>query len=1071
MITDDMPIYYLDRESNQYMEVTKLYLEEEVNIYDSEGNLVTDDDGNPVTQINKIYIGNKVIDNYYIPELDAGLYCEYSGITALWEFSLNTVSDLTKTIYKQTSHQEEVEKVDEDGNPIYENEQPVMETVTVYDYEPLTVYYDKKTKEYHIREFEGQENEILDPNKQQQYYSVSKDRNGNDVYNLITNMRDYLQAGVLKYYVLDSETGKYFEVAVDDLDMENDKFITARTKYYKRDSNTGQYSEVEEESLDKSNDDYIIAYVNNETGMHVFERHYFETIYDEKVERISSVYIKDIDLYYYDDNRVYYELVYTYVDKVDDEGNIIPNEGTYEVTYREIEIPKWIVAEFVTEDEDIDALILNANAGLGEEDNTVIDTTIEDTDTYVETVSIERIVPGDRKPLYYREADGSYTVVNLNKDRIYGSSMYYIENDEPAFVEITGEEAIAAGIIELYTKNENDQYVIYRDSIIESNIYYKKEKVYDLVSDPDEYLREYTLNLVFGEPKLLPIKIYPLNATRAKMTIEYDSRYIKFFEDGRIAATIGDTIEDTRIIIRSDENPETVYCIIHVNLLTPISKVELDSTNVYEVKVGESVDIRYEIKPETSSIKNIIWEENDKVQIEQIDENTIRVTGLEAGKLNIRGTAEDGYGVSVNISFEVITPVTAFYWDQENIKYVEPEYYYDDEIEQHNIDFPDDPWEAPKVRVPGYHFINVLHNRNYNLYPVIEPDTVEYKGITWTEARETRGTASVSNDNVLTATKLGETTIYGQLTKFPEIDPISLRVFVNKSITAVNVTPSALSMNVNTKKKITATIEPADLTNVSLQWSSSDESILKINNNESDFVSNIIVIESLAIGNARIIATGVDGEEVSTITGSCEVTVTIPAKDITVEGETISDGIIYVGCDEDVNNNTTTISAVITRDDNFSGGDMYKLGVIWSVVDDTIAEVTPNDEKGLTATITGHEKGRTTIIASAADGSGVFGTIQVQVVKLTENIEFDLSDFATDDDGNILMEVGDSFVLSPKFTPESTNEIVIWQSSDETVAKVKESGIVYALSEGNATITVTSTDGSKKEATCGISIQ
>ena len=69
------------------------------------------------------------------------------------------------------------------------------------------------------------------------------------------------------------------------------------------------------------------------------------------------------------------------------------------------------------------------------------------------------------------------------------------------------------------------------------------------------------------------------------------------------------------------------------------------------------------------------------------------------------------------------------------------------------------------------------------------------------------------------------------------------------------------------------------------------------------------------------------------------------------------------------------------------------------------------------------------------------------------------------------MDVNDSLVLIPNFEPiDTTNEIVIWNSSDETVAKVKESGIVYARKSGTATITATSTDGTNLTATCNITV-
>lgn len=1031
MGSQDIPVYYYDKQTNTYLELDK--------VYNKVTRPVDDGNGNITMQEVDYYIGDKIIDRYYVPELDASLHCKYTYARDVWEFVLNTDKDLTFTIYQKQSHIETVPVNDQYGNAVLDDDgNPTYQDIVIDEYLPLNVYYDVRQQKYFIEEYNGEHDVFLDTSLVQEFYQKTGDE-----YSLITKMATYLEI--------------------------------PKVRYYKRDENTNSYNEIKSTDYDVY-DDYIIASKDNQTGTYIFERHYSKEIYDEMVSFTTTVEIKDIDLYYSTTSegpRNYYKLVYTYNDVLDDQGN---PTGQVNVTadYILIPVPSWIVAEFVTLDEDVDALLLNANDNLGTEDNTEEDTTLENIDTYVPSTDITRIVPGRNKVIYRKEADDNYRLVNLNRDTIYDIGEYYTLNEEPDFVEITGEDAINNSIIELYTKNADDTYSIFRGTVIESNVYYIKRNGYTKINDVETYLREENIYLVYGEPQVLPISIYPTGSSRETMHIEYDPQYIKFYEDGRIAAVTGDTINDSKIFIRADKNPDTVYAIIHVYLLTGIKSITFDTTNPGEVNIGESIDIKYRILPETSTNKNIVWtaSEDGKVEFEQIDDETVRITGVSAGNIYITGTAEDGQGSTASFRLEVITPVTAFYWDQPNIKYVAPIYYTIDDIREHNYDNPDDLWveeENTIVRVPGYYYINVLHNKEYELTPVIEPDDVIYKQINW--RTDNFNIASVNTNNVLVGTRLDSTTIYGSLDKFPEVEPISLNVNVLEAITDITVTPSALSMNVNRRNKIAATITPSGLANSSLRWYSTDESVVKILDELTDPVNNIITIESVGIGTAQIVAQGYDGEEISNQKGTVEITVTIPTKDITVNGENINDGIIYVGCDEDVNNNTVSISAVVTRDNNYTGGDMFKLGVVWSVVDNTIATVEADDESGLTATVTGHIIGRTTLIASAADGSGVFGTIQVQVVKLTENISFDISDFELDENGKIKMTVGDSLVLVPKFTPESTNEIVIWQSSDTSVAKVKESGIVYALSAGEAKITVTSTDGSKKEATCEITIQ
>ncbi|WP_443739393.1 Ig-like domain-containing protein [Treponema sp.] len=66
--------------------------------------------------------------------------------------------------------------------------------------------------------------------------------------------------------------------------------------------------------------------------------------------------------------------------------------------------------------------------------------------------------------------------------------------------------------------------------------------------------------------------------------------------------------------------------------------------------------------------------------------------------------------------------------------------------------------------------------------------------------------------------------------------------------------------------------------------------------------------------------------------------------------------------------------------------------------------------------------------------------------------------------------VGESFTLTSTVSPENAkNKNITWASSAPNIATVSTSGLVTAISEGSAAITVTTEDGSKT-ATCKITI-
>ncbi|MBR4830134.1 MAG: Ig-like domain-containing protein, partial [Muribaculaceae bacterium] len=70
-----------------------------------------------------------------------------------------------------------------------------------------------------------------------------------------------------------------------------------------------------------------------------------------------------------------------------------------------------------------------------------------------------------------------------------------------------------------------------------------------------------------------------------------------------------------------------------------------------------------------------------------------------------------------------------------------------------------------------------------------------------------------------------------------------------------------------------------------------------------------------------------------------------------------------------------------------------------------------------------------------------------------------------------VMTIGQSLQLAATVLPdETTNKTVAWSSSDPSVAKVDQDGLVTALKAGNTMIIATTTDGSNLSASCAVTV-
>ncbi len=125
---------------------------------------------------------------------------------------------------------------------------------------------------------------------------------------------------------------------------------------------------------------------------------------------------------------------------------------------------------------------------------------------------------------------------------------------------------------------------------------------------------------------------------------------------------------------------------------------------------------------------------------------------------------------------------------------------------------------------------------------------------------------------------------------------------------------------------------------------------------------------------------------------------------------------------------------------------------------------TSSNEDVATVSDTGYVEicgvGTAVIIVTAGK---VKATCTVTVPRLINWIEFD--------EDEIELKAGETYQLKPDISPSTaTNKTLKYTSSDSKVAKVSDSGLVTAISEGEARIRAQATDGSDEYAICYVTV-
>ncbi len=519
---------------------------------------------------------------------------------------------------------------------------------------------------------------------------------------------------------------------------------------------------------------------------------------------------------------------------------------------------------------------------------------------------------------------------------------------------------------------------------------------------------------------------------------------------------------DAVISVITEDGIKVASCKVHVRV--PVTGITLTRDRVDTSLSQETYQLSYTILPDGDGVnREVTWSSSNE-KVATVDANGL-VTFVSPGKATIIcqtvDTGVDGTNLIATCEFYINQPVISV-----------------------TLDYTD---------------ITIKINETFRLTAEVNPDDATNKDLWWSTSNAT--VATVDETGLVTAVGSGTTTIIVQSADSGVIDVCNVTVY--QPVTDVTISSQSISVRKGTIFWLNATANPEGALNKTIIWTSSDETIATVDQTG--------MVTTLSPGKVIITATSQD----SGVNAKCEVEVTEPVTGISLNyteasiytGDKLviiptitpidadNKNVTYVSSDPSVavvdengivtgvSGGTTIIlvtteerglvasckvtvyefvtSVVITDDiKNINYGVSRKLnvevkpdtatnrGVTWSSSNSNVIKV---DAKGK---ITAVGYGTAEITAMAADGSGVWDSITIRVVKPVTSITVNPS--------SVTLLEGDSQDVDVTVSPsDATFTEVDWSSSNEEIAIVDHNGTITGVKAGICYVYATSTDGNE----------
>ncbi len=258
---------------------------------------------------------------------------------------------------------------------------------------------------------------------------------------------------------------------------------------------------------------------------------------------------------------------------------------------------------------------------------------------------------------------------------------------------------------------------------------------------------------------------------------------------------------------------------------------------------------------------------------------------------------------------------------------------------------------------------------------------------------------------------------------------------ISYKVTGIKLSRDTLSILISNTDgvQLTATIQPEDLAEGEIEWTTADNTVATVEN-------GLVKPVSGSAGNKTTITATVKGTDIK---ATCEVEiaeVVNPAVKVVLDKTELSGTV----------GDKAELTATITAEDTTKA---CTDAVTWTSSNEKVATVNAG-------TVTFVGEGTATITVTVGNQTATCTVTAKAKVIAVEKVTLDKT--------TATLTVGDTATLKATVTPDNaTDKTVTWTSSDETVATVKD-GVVTAVKAGTATITA---KAGEKTATCTVTVK